>query len=304
MSFDRPDLLWLLMLPAIALAIAIRRPGLRVVLPVDHGRMGLPRWLARLIGALQTLPALMLALAILVLAGPRTLERIGGSRLLTNIEVCLDLSGSMKFPFGERRRFDAAIDALARFTQRRAGDAFGLTVFSEHVVHWLPLTDHLDAIQRAAPFLDPDKIGAFSRGTYIKKALTAARERLVERHTGDRVIVLISDGEPSDFDEGDSTLIAAALAEAGIVTMVVHVAPGPVPDVMVEIAETTGGIALAADNEAKLQQVFARFDRMRPVRYGAPRYRPVAHYGPIAAAGLVLGLLYLCSLLGLRYTPW
>jgi Ca-activated chloride channel family protein len=79
------------------------------------------------------------------------------------VQFVLDLSGSMKAPFGTqptdgavRRRIDAALDAIDRFVHHREGDAFGLTIYGTEFLHWLPLTPNTTAIANARPFLEPD----------------------------------------------------------------------------------------------------------------------------------------------------
>ena len=77
----------------------------------------------------RLLPILLLAIAILLLAGPRRFEQPRSEREMTNILFCLDVSGSMTAPFGAGSRYDAAMTSLNDFISFRKGDAFGLTVF-------------------------------------------------------------------------------------------------------------------------------------------------------------------------------
>jgi hypothetical protein len=84
--------------------------------------------------------------SILILAGPQRLAKPEDERVLTNIEVVLDVSGSMMAPFGDGTRADKAFEAIVGFTSFRKGDAFGLTIFGTEVVHWVPLTKDLTAL--------------------------------------------------------------------------------------------------------------------------------------------------------------
>jgi len=95
--------------------------------------------------------SLMLAAAIVLWAGPRRLGVPQTERELTNIEFCLDLSGSMTASFGEGSRYDAAMIAINDFVDLRKGDAFGLTIFSSRAGHWIPLTNWtwLDNLSRS-----------------------------------------------------------------------------------------------------------------------------------------------------------
>src|SRR5881227_1175021 len=57
---------------------------------------------------------------------------------------------------GRHRRFDSAMDAIGQFINYRQGDAFGLTIFSRHFIHWVPLTLDTQSILLARPFIQPD----------------------------------------------------------------------------------------------------------------------------------------------------
>jgi Ca-activated chloride channel family protein len=109
----------------------------RVVLPFDHGKPGTGwGWLV-LLTTMEALPALLLGVAIVLLAGPQKLGEPKDKRILTNIEMCLDVSGSMTAPFGDGSRYDTAMKAVEEFLDYRKGDAFGLTFFGNNVLHWV-----------------------------------------------------------------------------------------------------------------------------------------------------------------------
>ena len=61
--------------------------------------------------------------------------------MLTNLEFCLDVSGSMMAQYGSGTRSDKALEAIVDFTSYRKGDAFGLTAFGTEVLHWVPVTN-------------------------------------------------------------------------------------------------------------------------------------------------------------------
>ena len=134
-------------------------------------------------------------LAILLLAAPQRLAVPRQERVVTNIQFALDVSGSMMSKFGEGTRSDAAIKAINEFTQFRKGDAFGLTIFGSDVLHWCPLTRDLAAIRSAAPFLRPEKMPSYLQGTMIARALRGVQKVLSREREGDRMVILISDGE-------------------------------------------------------------------------------------------------------------
>ena len=108
MSFHHPAVLWLLALPVLWAFWQWTRRGHPVVLPFDHGRQRDGRQLRVLVTLAETLPALLLAVAVLILAGPRRPAPPENERILNNIILCLDVSGSMSMRFGIRAELPGA----------------------------------------------------------------------------------------------------------------------------------------------------------------------------------------------------
>ena len=108
MTFLHPWVLLLLAIPVLLAWTAIsRRPG--VVVPFDHGPDPPPRRaLQATLGVFDMVPLMLLATAIVVLAGPQTLQQPRRERSLTNIQICLDVSGSMT-----GRNYELAAQAMS-----------------------------------------------------------------------------------------------------------------------------------------------------------------------------------------------
>ncbi|MEA3211110.1 MAG: Ca-activated chloride channel [Chthoniobacter sp.] len=304
MSFARP---WLLLLLALPLLLAVwewQRSGHRLVLPFDHGEVRHSAWLGRVVRSLHLAVPGLLAIAILLLAGPQRQSDSAEARVLTNLEFCLDVSGSMMSRFGDGQRADKAVEAIMEFTEFRKGDAFGLTAFGTEVLHWVPVTKDLAALRSSAPFLRPDKMPPYMGGTRIGHALRSVQKILTARPEGDRMIILISDGQSFDLGGGVAEKIGQELSADGIVMFYIHVAEGEPQDETFTIAHLTGGQAFAAGDPAALREVFRRIDAMKPARLKPTVPEPADFFGPFAIAGLGLLGLQMVSLLGLRYTPW
>ena len=152
------------------------------------------RWLGSMVNVVEMLPPLVLAVVVFILAGPQQLSEPRTKRALSNIEFCVDISGSMTAPFGEGSRYDASMEAINEFLDFRQGDAFGLTFFGNNVLHWVPLTTDTSAIRCSVPFMRPEIAPPWFGGTEIGKALLACKRRLADREEGDRMIILVSDG--------------------------------------------------------------------------------------------------------------
>jgi len=304
MTFAHPWLLALLVLP-VGLAVYLwKRAGRRVPLPFDHQPIRRERLLGFLLKTADLLPVLLLMLAIAILAGPRRFEQPRSEREMTNILFCLDVSGSMMASFGSGTRYDAAMGAVNDFITYRKGDAFGLTVFGSAVLNWVPLTNDVSAFKCAPPFLKPDVLPGWFGGTSIGMALRSAEKTLLAGDSGDRMIVLFTDGMSYDLMNGQDVAIAQSLKRNNIKVYDVHVAEGSAPDEVAVIASMTGGEVFAAGDPASLKAVFARIDEMQKAPLKRVTPDPVDFFQPFAIAGLGIGGLYLLTLFGLRHTPW
>lgn len=304
MSFAYPAVLALLVAPAALGYWLWRHEGQPVVLPLDHARAGRGRWLRAAIGAVESLGPLLLAVVILVLAGPQRFGEPQSKRVLTNIEFCVDISGSMTAPLGEGSRYDASMAAINNFLDFRQGDAFGLTFFGNNYLHWVPLTQDPSAIRCSTPFMRPENAPPWFGGTAIANALRACREVLTSRQEGDRMILLITDGMSFDIMNGQDVRLAKELSADRIVVYAIHVAEGDPPGSVVNIANLTGGEAFAAGDQEGVKAVFERIDQMQQTRIERSLSEPQDNFVPYCIAGLAIVGLATAGLFGLRYTPW
>ena len=305
MTFARPMLLLLLALPVLMAWWEWVRRGHPLVLPFDHGKIRRGRFLQKLVAVFSMMPPLLMAVAIVVLAGPQRLRTAESERVLTNIQLCLDVSGSMTAQYGEGSRYDAAMQAVTDFTSHRKGDAFGLTIFGNEVLHWVPITKDLSAIRLATPFLRPEKMPHYFGGTQIGKALRECQKMLASRPEGDRLIILMTDGASADLGGTRSNEIATELRAQRIVVYPIIVG-GEIgsTDDMHTIASITGGQVFQAGDPAALQEVFRHIDKMQATKMKPPTNEYADFFAPISIAGLAAAALHLIGLLGVRYTPW
>jgi Ca-activated chloride channel homolog len=307
MTFMRPFILLLLALPVIIAFFEWVTKGHTLVMPFDHGGQGRGRKLRIVVCCFNMLPALLLAIGILLAAGPRRVAPPKEERVLTNTIFCLDVSGSMTATFGgSANRYDCAMDAIKAFTSYRKGDAFGLTFFGNEVLHWVPVTKDTSAINLSVPFMNPRaaNLPYWFGGTSIGKALLACREKIVEIEDGDKMIILLSDGESSDLYGGRDTQVATMLREDGIVVYVISVGDDSINREVQTIADITGGKAFQAQDPEALKAVFAHIDGMRKARFKESAPLAIDYFGPIVITGLVLLFLQLVAWFGVRYSPW
>jgi Ca-activated chloride channel family protein len=205
------------------------------------------------------------------------------------------------------RRYVEAIKAVQMFAKRCSGTAFGLVAFATSAFRWLPLTRDRKAIQTASEFLHPDQfLLDWAGSTNITSGVRVSAEQIQVQPNKDQIILLITDGEDnqSGLTSESAKRLAAELREGRIRLHVLHVGQPVVPAEMEVLARETGGIARPALDPETLEQVLLDIARLQQVEMKLTRNVVVGDRLPVALTGLVLGAVYVLSLLGLRYTPW
>jgi Ca-activated chloride channel family protein len=243
-------------------------------------------------------------IVIWILAGPVILGKPTQKRAVTNIQFCVDISGSMTAPFGTGSRYDASMEAINSFLDFREGDAFGLSFFGNAVLHWCPLTTDTSAIRCSPPFMRPENAPPWFGGTSIGKALLSCRQLLMEQADGDRMIILVSDGASSDLSGGNDADIAKRCVEQGIKVFAIHIADFDAPAEVVNITSLTGGEVFNPGDPDSLADVFRQIDDMQKSEIVQTIAEQLDHFTPYALLGLLLLSISVLFAFGLRYTPW
>ena len=245
-----------------------------------------------------------------------------------DIQIALDVSGSMAAEDFRPNRLEAAKRIVRAFVAERPGDRIGLTTFAGSALTRAPLTTDrhmLDELTAALePTLTPD-------GTAIGVALASAASRLRASAAKTRVIVLVTDGV-NNAGEIDP-LSAAAVAEGlGIKVYAVGVgsqgqARVPVTErdpltgrerkgyavmqvevdeeLLRRIAERTHGKSYRATDADALSRIFAEIDRLERTPLAVKRYvRYRESFQPFAWTALaLLALTPLLAFAGLTVEP-
>ena len=305
MPFAHPWLLSLLIIPLGMLIVGWKRHGAQVVVPFDHGAYRPRKFWRFALRIASSLPALLLAIAIVFFAGPQRQSEPRTRRIMTNIEFLVDVSGSMTSTYGDGDRYDAAMENIFKFIDARKGDAYGLTVFGSDVLHWVPLTTEPSALKCSPPFLSPRKLPPwFGGGTLIGKGLESCLASLSARGDGDRMIILLTDGYSFDLSNGNDEIIAQKLRAANIRVYCIHIDHSDPPLEVQLIASLTGGQTFGAGDPAALPAVFRRIDEMEKARVERIAGETVDDFHPWALAGGGVLLAMLLAGFGLRFTPW
>ncbi len=306
MNFAHPLVLLLLLVPLAALVAGWRRHGWKVAVPFDHASAPRRRWMTGLLRLAHSLPLLLLAVAVVILAGPRRWGLPEEKRVMTNIEFLVDVSGSMMSPYGEGNRYDAAMASVLEFVSHREGDAFGLLVFGDSILEWVPLTTDPGALRCAPEFLSPTKLPRwFSGGTSIGAALEHTLKVMTARTEGDRMVILLTDGYSGDLSNGNDLTLAGKLRDEGIEVFCIHIDNTAPPPEVSTIATVSGGAVFAAGDPKALKAVFERIDDMKKARMEKVSAEAQDDFRPwVLAGGGLLAAWLLANLTGVRYTPW
>jgi len=226
----------------------------------------------------------VLALALIVLAMARPQTGRSESKIESegiDIMLLIDTSSSMQAEdFRPKNRLFVAKEVVKEFVQRRENDRIGLVVFSAQAITQCPLTiDHdvLDAL------IDQVDFGMLEDGTAIGVALATACNRLRERDTKSRIVILLTDGRNNMGMV--APLTAAEVAKTlGIKVYTIGVGTsGPVPvpvsdplfgrrrvsmrmeldeETLQKIAELTDGEYFRATDTEELQQIYHKIDEL------------------------------------------
>lgn len=304
MSFVNWQVLFLLVIPAGMLMWTWAKKNPQMALPFDGGRQKKGRFWQTILNASDSIPALILAVVLIILAGPTALGTPIQEREVKNIQFCLDVSGSMQSNFGSVKRYDAAMEAINDFIDFREGDTFGLTIFGVQNLQWVPLTTDTSAFKCATPFLRPELLPPGFGGTMIGRALQACQKVLVEREEGDRMIILVSDGASFDLNPPNDEVLARKLKEDDIVVYAVHVSNTSLPPALATITTMTGGEAFNPGDKDGLRAVFRKIDQMQQTKLKPAYAVRQDYFWPFAIAGMVLLAISSLTSFGLRYTPW
>lgn len=307
-TFAHPESLAALVVPFLLLAFVWARrwllPSRRLVLPLDRARGGSGWVWWVLISLAESLPPLLLGVVVLILANPQRTGPPQQKRSVTNIEFVVDISGSMMAQYGEGTRYDGSMKAIDQFLTHRKGDSFGLMFFGDANIQWVPITSDPSALRCAPPFMKPDVAPPGFGGTAIGKALRASKKHLEQTEDGDRMILLITDGQSFDLGGGEDAAIAKELKDANITVFSVIASNEEPQSEVVAICHATGGEAFGAEDPGKLDVVFRKIDQMKQAKITPTFVETLDYYEPFALTGLGLLALYGLAWFGLRYSPW
>lgn len=234
------------------------------------------------------LRAFVLLILALLIAKPQLVD----SRSKVTIEgidivLVLDVSGSMQFQDyadDDRSRVDVAKQEAVRFIEKRSNDAIGLVIFGKDAVSRCPLTFDKHMLRSVVHEL---KIGTIDPdGTMLITAMVTAANRLKHSHAKSKVMIVLTDGEPSDGDMDPKVAVEVA-KRLGIKMYTVGIGseddevfmhplfglvakPKVNKTLLMHIARETGGQFFMARNAQDMRRIYDTIDTLEKTEHAVP----------------------------------
>jgi Ca-activated chloride channel family protein len=230
-----------------------------------------------------------------------------------DIVLTLDVSGSMAVHYGpddQRSRFQVAQEEALRFIKKRTNDAIGLVLFAGDALSRCPITMDKRVLQDIVTEI---RIGEVDpNNTLLAVGMMTAVNRLKTSKAKSKVMILLTDGEPSEKDINIDAAIEVA-KKLGIKIYVIGI--GSDKDEMIvqnffqkliipklnkalleKIAHETGGKAFMAHNADDMRAIYDTIDKLETVKHEAPIF---SVYYDIYIPGVLslIGLLCIETLL-------
>lgn len=262
---------------------------------------------------------LVLALLAILIAKPQLVDLRSSVQLDgIDIVIVLDASASMQFQDyddDQRSRFQVAKDEAIRFVDKRIDDAFGLVLFGKDALSRIPLTMDKKLINSIIGglelgIIDPD-------GTVLANGIITAANRLKNSQAKSKVMIVLTDGAPSENDSDPAIAIELAqkmgikIYTIGIGSdedqYIMHPLMGLIPKpkinkpLLVKIARETGGNFFLARNSKDMRTIYDSIDRLEKTTRESSMYNK---YYDIFIPGIICIIILLMLELLLSSTIW
>src|ERR1700681_1156651 len=329
LTFARPWLLLLLLaIPLLAYLRGKRGATAALVFSSTTALAAIGKQSAARAGKiLRTLLLAALAIFVIAIARPqlgKSLTQVEASGI--DIMLVLDVSGSMltkDFTIGgdEATRVDAIREMTRKFIEGRPNDRIGIIAFGGRPYVVSPMTlDHDWLLQN----LERVRIGLVEDGTAIGSAMAAAANRLNDKHSKSRALVLLTDGEnnagkvpPNTAAEAVKALkihlYAIGAGTNGFAPVPVFTPQGPLTDALgnilyenqrvefneiglKEVAKIAVGQFFRSTDAKSLEQIYHDIDKMEKSTVSVKKYQQYRDLFPLcimSGCGLLLGQILL-----------
>ncbi len=278
-------------------------------------------WLPKLKHLMFVLRLCALALLILALARPQTVDVSTKTKTTRGIDIvmAIDVSASMLAKDLKPNRLEALKNVAAEFIKGRPNDRIGLVEYAGESYTKTPITSDKSIVLRSLRDIKYNTI--IEGGTAIGMGLATSVNRLKDSKAKSKIIILLTDGvNNSGFI--DPNTASELAAEYGIKTYTIGLgtngmALSPVAisrkgifqygrvqveideDLLKEIASVTGGKYFRATDNKKLKEIYKEIDKLEKTDVEEFKfYNYEEKFRPLV---LLAGLLLIIELL-LRFT--
>lgn len=206
-----------------------------------------------------------------------------------DIVMVLDVSGSMQFRDYDddpRSRFEVAKAEAIHFIEKRDSDALGLVLFGKDTVSRCPITFDKQLLRQIVEELEIGVID--SELTMLVTGIVTAANRLKHSQAKSKVMIVLTDGEPSEGDLDPSVGIEIAkklgikIYTIGIGNeqeqMFMHPLFGIIPkpkvnkDLLTKIAHETGGYYFFARSASDMRTIYDKIDMLEKTEHEVPLF--------------------------------
>lgn len=210
-----------------------------------------------------------------------------------DIMVTLDVSGSMQLidDLNDRRnRFQVAKEEAIRFIEKRINDPIGLVIFGQDVLSYCPLTldknflkELVGAMQLG--IIDPS-------GTSLGTGLATSVNRLKTSKAKSKIVILLTDGEPTPSEKIDHDTAIDLAKKFGIKVYTIGIGnekgcyiKHPIfglqqvqaqsfnKALLEKIAKQTGGQFFHAHNPKDMRAIYDKIDTLEKTSYETNIFR-------------------------------
>lgn len=233
--------------------------------------------------------SLLLAVIALLVAMPRLVDvdsRIPVEGI--DIMLVLDVSGSMQQKDDEkdnRTRLDVAKQEAIRFIEKRDNDAIGLVLFANDALSRAPLTMDKTLLKEVVHDVE---IGLIQpNGTLLFTGIITAANRLKHSHAKSKIMILLTDGEPTEGDTHAQTAMEI-VRQLGIKVYTIGIGsdepryiqhpfglipiPGVNKELLHEIAYHSGGQSFLAKNPGDMRRIYDQINTLETSQQEVPLF--------------------------------
>ncbi len=277
-------------------------------------------WLPKLKHLMFALRLCALVLLILALARPQTVDVSTKTKTTRGIDIvmAIDVSASMLAKDLKPNRLDALKAVAAQFIKGRPNDRIGLVEYAGESYTKTPITSDKSIVLRSLRDIKYNTI--ITGGTAIGMGLATSVNRLKDSKAKSKIIILLTDGVNNSgfIDPNTASELAAeygiktytiglgtngmALSPIGINNGIIQFGRVQVEideDLLMEIADATGGKYFRATDNKKLKEIYKEIDKLEKTDVEEFKfYNYEEKFRPLV---LLAGLLVIIELL-LRFT--